>query len=90
MIGTVRIEPTDMAALTVALQRTWDAARDVFRRMAQACVDAARSLWRLVRRCLPAPHRHAALRLQRRAERRRLALMLRQQRRAMAFQRRLR
>lgn len=89
MIGTVRLEPADLSAVAAAMQRAWDAAREAFRTMPQACIRAARALWRLVRRFLGAPYRHGTLRLQRRAERRRLALMLRQQRRARAYQRRM-
>lgn len=90
MIGTVRLEPRDMAALTAGLQRMVDGLVEAFRALAQAAMRAAaamaRGLAKLVR---PARPSAIVTRVQRRAERRRLQGMLRQQRRAMAYQRRI-
>lgn len=89
MIGALRLEPGDLSAVAAAVARAWDGLREAFRAIAQACVRAAASLYRLVRRYVRVPVEQASLRVHRRAERRRQALMLRQQRRAMKAQRRL-
>lgn len=84
-MATASIGTEWVAALNRAMRRMAEA----FRTMADACRRACRALGAALRRLLPDPHRHVALRVQRRAERRRLALMLRQQRRARQFQRRM-